>query len=180
MSDMPCFCIVAQSFLPTSQLWLLIGAIAIALVIVFILRARARPRDAAPQLNDREIQIANRRTEQIHQELEALLNELEKASARITSRIEQEFSRLSSATAEADRRISALRILLEASRKLSDHEPVQQPRAAQAPAATIIDTRHERICALSDEGFTCAQIAQRLSESPGEVELILNLRASHY
>ena len=45
------------------------------------------------------------------------------------------------------------------------------------PLPSAHDTAQRKIYALADEGRTPREIAQTLNASPGEVELILNLRA---
>ena len=164
--------VLAQGLEPSIQQWVLIGVIGGGLLLLLILKAKARPVDGSPKTYRREIDSANKKTQAIQRDLEELLAELERASGKITTKIEGEFARLSEMIAESDRRISALRILLEASRQLS------QRGNGKAVTAVTSDPRCQRIYALADSGLNCSQIAQRLGENPGEVELILNLRTS--
>lgn len=166
---------LAQAFQPSVQQWLLIGIIGAVLLVLIMRGLRQRPKDGSPKQYRREIDSANKKTQQIHRDLEELLAELEKASGKITTRIEGEFARLNELMAESDRRISALRILLEASRQLSQRD---NGKPAAVNQTANIDPRHERIYTLADSGLNCAQIARRLGENPGEIELILNLRTT--
>lgn len=221
---------------PSLQQWILIGLLGAALlVIVLQSRRRKEPGPGRPSALERAEaaleQAAARGTgstghgaaasrgdeasQQVRKDFEQLLTELEHLSERITLQVEEEFGRLQGLMTEADRRISALRVLIEASRQLREpmrgdalnvspslSSPVQAPSptsystsrsevsAAPSPMTSSpppvvsapldggleSDPRFAPIFQLADAGFTPRDIAQKLGESTGTVELVLNLR----
>lgn len=106
---------------------------------------------------------------QMHRDLDELLVELQELSRRITAEIDTRFAKLEVAMRDADRRIAVLHRL--------SRQTGQQ--AAAEEAAPGHDPRHAVIYELADAGFTPVEIARDLGRTPGEVELILNLRKSH-
>ena len=119
--------------------------------------------------------------------MEQLLVELERLSRDINAQIDTKFAKLERSIADADKRIPALRILIDEAKKLLDestpaaaHSPAA-PTAAPAPADgrdLAHDERHRRVYELADQDKTPMQIASELDQTVGEVELILNLRRS--
>lgn len=220
---------------PSLQQWILIGLLGAALlVIVSQSRRRKEPGPRRPSALERAeaaleqaaVRGTNKTTrgsvgsrdgdpsQQVQKDFEQLLMELEHLSERITVQVEEEFGRLQGLMTEADRRISALRVLIEASRQLREpvrgdasnvspglSAPVHAPSPtsysasrSEVPAALppvtssppVIpaplegglesDPRFASIFQLADAGFAPRDIAQKLGESVGTVELVLNLR----
>jgi hypothetical protein len=114
----------------------------------------------------------------VRRDLDFLLVELQELSRRISAQIDTRFAKLEAAMRDADRRIAALNRL---SRE-TPTQPVSEPRTTiaqptQVPSATTVtDPRHSVIYELADAGFSPVDIARDLGRTPGEVELILNLR----
>ena len=101
------------------------------------------------------------------EELSALLSEVQETARRVAAQIENRASALELRLAEADEKIRQL----EALRRDLDS-------VAATPSVATADTRHARVYDLADRGHTAREIAQQLDMPPGEVELILNLRAN--
>ncbi len=104
---------------------------------------------------------------QIHRDLDELMVELQELSRRISAEIDTRFVKLEAAMRDADRRIAVLNRL---TRQLGER------MAAESNGAAGQDARHAIIYELADAGFTPVEIAKDLGRTPGEVELILNLR----
>ncbi len=210
---------------PSLQQWILIGLLGASLLVIAV-QSRRRQRAPGPgrpsaleraeaaleQAAARDRGGASRgavnpgggdASLRVQRDFEQLLTELEHLSERITLQVEEEFGRLQGLMTEADRRISALRVLIEASRQL--REPPREAEAVASqrgshhasmehtalrserpltPAMTIPpldgglegDPRFAQIFQLADAGFAPRDIAQKLGESVGTVELVLNLR----
>lgn len=208
--------IVADGMMPDTRQLLILAALVIAIFIVMRMSLR-RLAHGSPKQYRREVDTANKQTAAIQRDLEQLLLELEELSRRINAGIDTRFAKLEQSVADADKRISALRILLDAARAAGASlgseneaqsaepssadgraEPSPQkadahPRKAEVhgdaaaagragiatnqPAQTQAE-RTKRIYSLADDGLSANQIARRLHEPIGEVELILNLRAA--
>jgi hypothetical protein len=108
---------------------------------------------------------------ELRRDVDTLLVELEELSRRISADIDMRFAKLESAIHDADRRIAALSRLARQSEQ-PDRGPV--PETARSAA----DQRHAAVYELADSGLASVEIARELGKTPGEVELILNLRKS--
>ncbi len=104
---------------------------------------------------------------QLKHDLEALMVELEEFSRSVSAQIDMRFAKLETAIQDADRRITALNRL---TRRLAERNG--QP----VPDAEAHDLRHEIVYELADAGLTPIEIARDTGKTPGEIELILNLR----
>lgn len=221
---------------PSLQQWILIGLLGAALLVIVVQsRRRKEPGPGRPSALERaeaaleqaaaqgpgsagRAAVASHggdSSQRVQKDFEQLLVELEHLSERITLQVEEEFGRLQGLMTEADRRISALRVLIEASRQLrepmrgdainaapslsapahasppgSNSAPRNDVSSAIPPRTTMpspmtpapldggleSDPRFAPIFQLADAGFTPRDIAQKLGESTGTVELVLNLR----
>jgi len=103
--------------------------------------------------------------------------ELEQLSRTIGSQIDTRFAKLEAAINDADRRIAVLQRL---NRQLGEKADGVQESDGQTEEQTgggdEYEVRHAVIYELADAGFTPVEIARDLGKTPGEVELILNLR----
>lgn len=214
---------IAEGFDPTTQQLLLLAAVVIAGFVVMRMVRRARPLvsndpafdPGAATGADRAMRMAGmsrrgddptvQQYEATRRDVEKLLVELDELARDISGQVDTRAVKLQQLVADADRRIGALRILLDAARaagvslkELTGHEDPSETAAdvgraaaanagaSQAPAVPSpadsssteapIETRSRRIYELSDGGMPPHQIARRLGEPLGEVELILNLR----
>ncbi|MBN2562829.1 MAG: hypothetical protein JXQ75_18045 [Phycisphaerae bacterium] len=175
---------------------LLCGAIILATVLLMNMRRR-RPLDGSPKQYRREIDSATAQSAGVKRDMEQLLIELEELSRKINAQIDTKFAKLERSIADADKRISAFRILIDEAKRVTDGiAPSAGPSPADAsPDAPAVqrgevespredgtsprgDERRRRIYELADRGSTAVEIAQELDQTVGEVELILNLRDS--
>jgi len=101
-------------------------------------------------------------------DLEQLLVELQELSRRISAEIDTRFAKLEASIRDADRRIAVLnRLTRQLENKKMDSDD---------PGVSGYDARHAVVYELADAGFSPVEIAKDLGKTPGEVELILNLR----
>jgi hypothetical protein len=142
--------------------------LAVALVAVFLLmsslrrRQQRQPQRPPKPLRDPPAQ----HRQQTQRDLEELMVELQELSRRINAEIDTRFAKLESAMRDADRRISVLNRL---TRQGAGNN-------AQEGSSASADTRHAAVYELADAGFSPLDIAKDLGKTPGEIELILNLR----
>ncbi|HPU24926.1 MAG TPA: hypothetical protein PK458_01985 [Phycisphaerae bacterium] len=150
-------------------------ALLLAAIAVFFLmaglrrkqRERARtvtpsgPRDPVPPPATLE------QKERLRRDLEALIGELQDLSRKISAEIDTRFAKLESSIRDADRRIAVLNRL---ARELGERVP------DAAADGDENDSRYGIVYELADAGFSCVEIAKDLGKTPGEIELILNLR----
>lgn len=102
----------------------------------------------------------------------------EELTRRLGAILDNKAARLELLIEEADQRLAALNKAGAASGVTTRaHEPAangfqrREPDAREAP----IDPLHRRVCDLADDGLGPVEIAKRLDQPIGQVELILNL-----
>jgi cytochrome c-type biogenesis protein CcmH/NrfF len=105
----------------------------------------------------------------LHEDMGRLLADLESLSTRIEKEVLSKKAQIDASIAQADKRIAALRILTEAARGA-------EAVSGSAARAASSDERRQTIYRLAEQGLSVEQIASKLGERHGEVELILNLR----
>lgn len=147
--------VLVVGLIPEWLPWMLVGAGGgvLAMVVLNALRGpRGRPtpgREAPPRASDGAGTVF-----ELKAMTEAVLLELERKTAELERLVRQ-----------ADERIAAMRSAEEAS----------GPRRA-GPQANEPDAVTREVCRLAGEGATPLQIAQKLGQPVGKVELILALR----
>jgi hypothetical protein len=150
----------------------LLPAIGLLLIVAGIFSSmKARRRRAAGQLTAREEMERLRQRGAVKGDLEQLMVEIEQLAKRLGGQLDAKAIHLEALLREADAKIVELR-------KLSEAAP---PPAASAsdeptPLAEPGDPLARRVCELADEGLTPVDIARRLDEHVGKIELILALR----
>lgn len=143
--------------------------LALAMIAVFFLMSSLRRKQrnrverpagpsARPAVHEPNARLQN--------DLNDLLVELQELSRKISAEIDTRFAKLEAAIRDADRRIAVLHRLTRAA---------GQPPSTPGPTEAS-DSRHAIVHELADTGFTPVEIARELGKTPGEVELILNLR----
>lgn len=168
--------------------------IVVATVAMLLLMASMRRRDRANRRPPPTPAPPPKRPEpasgqSVRRDLDDLMVELQDLSRRISAEIDTRFVKLEAAMRDADRRIAVLNRLsrelgtaqIEAARGTPGTPLVSAGTAGASPAgnetvAPHPDVRHTVIYELADAGFTPVEIARELGRTPGEVELILNLR----
>ncbi len=116
-----------------------------------------------------------------HAQIDTFSAEAEELTRRLGAILDNKAARLELLIEEADQRLEKLaRAEISPGVRTRPHEPeahaFRQTPPAPAPVAEPAgDPMHRRICELADEGLEPVQIAQRLEQPIGQVELILNL-----
>jgi hypothetical protein len=178
----------------SGQQLLLLAVVVLVAGAFWLARGARRGLDGSPRPYRRAIDSAAARSEKVKGDMEQLLVELDELSKKIGAQIDGASDRLQQIIADADQRISAMRILIAECKRLGDdagpdgprqrdRPPVSSPVGPDSPEAPVDvgssaepDRRHQRVLELADKGLSALQIAQELHQQPGEVELILNLR----
>lgn len=148
--------------------------LALVVVVIYLLmssylrkqRARTGSISRTPARAERPSPSAGRAD--VRRDIDALLVELQELSRRISAEIDVRFAKLEVAMRDADRRIAALNRLTHQGQT----KPVDEPEDAGEGQ----DIRHAIVYELADQGYSPVEIAKDLGKTPGEVELILNLR----
>lgn len=169
---------LAQLPAPSPWQWLWIGGLALLLgSAALVARRRRAPEGSLTRRLENEAREARDQLSEIEQDMARLLGELDSLSRRLHEQLDGKYAEVQQAIREADHRISALRILISASRPGETGYAAQSPSAARETSMPD-DARTRRIYELADQGLLPAEIARRLEEAAGEVELILNLRSA--
>lgn len=181
----------------STQQTLLLSLVIIVLTITVVNIRRRRPKDGSPKQYRREIDAATTQSTAVRRDMETLLIELEELARKINAQIDTKFAKLEQSITDADRRVSALRILIEEAKRVrGENSPNAEPEDASKPSAPVQTPSHSpatavpanehsqaspsdrrrRVYELADAGRSAVEIARELGTQPGEVELILNLR----
>ncbi len=174
---MCCYLIAADAFTPSARQVAILGILAAAFLYAYWYSRRRMSDGKWPKVARGDLETgASDAT--ARKDLAKLVQQLDELSRQIEVRLDAKCAALEQAIHDGDKRISALRILLEAARaagvQLSDLDPGSSSLKPQA--SSLPDDRNRRIYELADEGRNALQIAQELQQRIGEVELILNLR----
>jgi len=147
--------------------------LAVILVALYLIisslrrRQQRRARQDTPGSDPQPARASTSEGQQLRRDLEALMVELQELSRKISAQIDTRFAKLETVIRDADRRIAVLERL---------------NRQADVKTGAILgetfsqDIRHSAVYELADTGLTPVDIAKELGKTPGEVELILNLR----
>ena len=183
----------AEGYNPSTQQLLLLAAVVLAGFLFMRMLRRTTPSNGTPRQYRREIESATAHTSAIKGDMEHLLIELDKLSREISAQVDTKLSRLEHSIAEADRRIAAMRIMLDAAKSagasLGIEDPIDSttdtngektPTADHETRPTSADADmaadREQIFKLADQGMTPLEIARKIDRRLGEIELILTLR----
>lgn len=195
---------IAEGASASSQQLILLAAIVLAAFFFMRMIRKSSPTDGSPKTYRRELDSAVEQNAAIRRDMEQLLIELDRFSRDVSAQIDTRFVKLEQSIADADKRISALRILLEAARAAGaslgqfpaadtpgpvDSPDTAHPQNTALSNASMEDSstgsvrlsasqRRKQIYDLADQGLSPLQIAQKLDQRVGEVELILNLRGA--
>lgn len=174
MTVMPVPSLVLLNVLKASSL----VPLAFLLLMIFLLMRR-RPRQAASsyattanrvQRSSRGLDAPPQHQQQVRQDVESLIVELDELARKINAQIDTRFAKLEAVIRDADRRIATLERLAN---QADQADQAARPRPAPTSAN---DAQHAVVYELADAGKTPIEIARQLGRTPGEVELILNLR----
>lgn len=169
---------------PMSATLLVIGLAVIMLAIVSQIKKRRadilddrRPLPGSPErrLTPDERIERDRQLRGLETDLRSLTAEVEQMAQRLSRRLDQQSQRLEQLIQQADQRIAQLQAISPAASSAAPMPPLASALRPQAgsPAA---DPLSQSIYALADQGLSSQEIACRLHEHTGKVELILALR----
>lgn len=160
-----------------------IAVIAAIIIVIVVLMNMRRRRPQATHLRQprQETRPGATADPRLPRDLENLMVQLDELSRTINAQVDTKFAKLEQSIADADKRIVALRTLLDYPR-LDSKRISEPPRPVDPPVApepeNRRDDRFRAIYELADQGLTPVEIGQKLGRRTGEVELILNLRGA--
>ncbi len=169
------FLVAANVYIPAL---ILLGAVAILALLLIVPRKLARRSKILP--DPVQTRMQERELEDV---VEGLLVKLHEIDREVHAKIDTKLAGLNVLVAEADRKISELRLVLgkfetargipAGSARATEPRPIS-PDDADTPAR---QERHTQIYELSDAGEDILSISRKSGIPRGEVELILQLRA---
>ncbi|HUB24106.1 MAG TPA: hypothetical protein VL992_01660 [Tepidisphaeraceae bacterium] len=153
----------------TPQTWALVAlAMGVTIYGVFLRPKMKQKKDPL----SRPLGLSRQRD--VEKQMETLLVELSEMARQITAQLDTRAAKLDALIREADEKIAELKAISAGS---APRGPSLAGRDIQVPPAPPADRRHAAIYELADAGLSPGQIAQRLQQPNGEVELILALRS---
>ena len=153
----------------TPQTWALVAlAMGVTIYGVFLRPKMKQKKDPL----SRPLGLSRQRD--VEKQMETLLVELSEMARQITAQLDTRAAKLDALIREADEKIAELKAISAGS---APRGPSLAGRDIQVPPAPPVDRRHAAIYELADAGLSPGQIAQRLQQPNGEVELILALRS---
>ena len=162
---------------------LLIGAALMAMFFMMLSMRRWQQRAQRPRPDPPLPSLRPPTPErELRRDLESLMVELQDLSRKISAEIDTRFMKLETAIRDADRRIATLNRLSRGQEAppLAEASAPAAPAAGDSAASVAADSRHQVVYELADAGFSPVDIARDLGKTPGEVELILNLRGKSH
>ena len=167
--------------------WIAVSIGALGLLYLLMRKSKHR-RD--PLSNGPAFSLSQQRG--VERQMESLLVELSNMARQITAQLDTRAAKLELLIKEADDRLIILGRTLVNPPSQAPHRPFEHP-AAPAPARFVAppvvthspaplasqpetDDRYADVYSLADEGVPSPEIARRLGQPTGEVELILALR----
>jgi hypothetical protein len=149
-------------------------ALAIAMICIGYLLFRPKFRKKDPLEKPAFGSVAQQRS--VERQMQNLLVELSEMTRQMNAQIDTRAAKLEQLIKEADQRIAALRG--------AETDPTKEapaPTIASSPVEHVTptfetDPRHAEIYSLADQGQGIKEIASRVGQPTGEIELILALR----
>lgn len=121
---------MAESSGYSNAQWLIIIACIVVITLLLLRSQRRRAMGSSPKQYRREIDSATNQSAAIKRDMERLLVELNELARQINAQIDTKFAKLERSIADADRRITALRILInEAGGDSRSSDPIPSPLA---------------------------------------------------
>jgi len=178
-----------------------LGLTLVCLSIIMLFRKRRlRQKQQGPSVTPRE--QLERLTQQhaVRGDLESLMVEIEQLSRRLAAQLDNKSAKLEHLLREAEQRIEQLQQLQQqrddpyafhdapearktkaaesqqASDNLWQEKPSNAAKGEQASPQDPADELARQVCALADQGHGPVEIASKLGEHIGKIELILALR----
>jgi hypothetical protein len=173
---------------------LLAGVVLLTTSLLRIAHVRRQRSRQAERLTPEEMLERNRQMRGMQGDMEQLMTEVEQLARRFSAQLDAKSRRLERLTAQADERIEALLKLQDPSSPIvggADALPSRQaaatrrmqPSTSFEEAATVeedqsADPLAASVYDLADQGLSAEQIARKLGEHAGKVELIMALRTT--
>jgi len=159
--------------------WGVMPALGIALTIMGVmLSIRKRRMKTGSRPTAREQVERYRQQDGLKGDLETLMVEVEQLARDFSARLDAKAVHLEKLIREADEKIAQLRSAGPANRPPGPRS--QDPEAAKPNGVANVEPAEDRlttsIYALADDGLAAEEIARKLDEHVGKVELILALR----
>jgi hypothetical protein len=184
----------AHGSLPLSPYaWAALGVLASAGIVVTLLRLRKRNarRGVQSRVEYADTAPPVTRATPLREQDALLAGDMDELVERLSARLESQIERLERTMAEADKRIEALTALrVEAAEPVMPRHTMREVKRASVSRTQPPPSEHtdepgqaehpdaltRTIYGLADEGLPPVEIARRLSQHIGAVELILALR----
>lgn len=111
-------------------------------------------------------------------ELHSLRSDLNELGERLAQKLDRKAAHIEELLARAESTAEELRRLRASTTQAGTRpaESASQKSDAYIESAAPRDPLHARVAELADQGLTAVQIAQRLEQPTGQIELILALR----
>jgi seryl-tRNA synthetase len=158
-----------------------LGVVLITVSLMMGIRKRRRRSHAKGTARDRVEELKQHQA--VRGDFEQLMVEVEQLSKRFGAQLDAKTVQMERLIEEAEQKIAELK-QLEQARQATNQSSVTQASSSkpQATASTATesstpdDTLKRSVCGLADQGHDPIEIARRLNEHVGKVELILALR----
>jgi len=143
-------------------------------------RQKAEKVDATPAFTKSSLSVR-----EVTTEIQSLLADVEETSRRVAAQIDNRYQRLEILLTEADQKIKRMEELEKRLGNATSGAETRMvaPRSLETKAGTRPqpageDAAYREVYQLADAGAGSREIAQKLGKQPGEIDLILALRAS--
>jgi hypothetical protein len=146
--------------------WTLICAVVLTIIYAIFRSGYRKKKDPLNRTGAPVNHLAQQRA--VEREMSNVLVELSEMARQITAQLDTRAARLEALIQEADQKIA----------RLNGTQPPAPPmHATPATEPPAPDSRYQMIYDLADQGLNPRDIAARLQQPTGEIELILALRA---
>lgn len=165
---------LSEGWLPSMMM---VGGVALATLLIIVNMRKRGGRGV--RLSPREKIEQTKQTHAMRGDLRQMMVELEELTRRFSAQLDAKSIKIEKLMEEADQKIARLELLRG---DATPPAPLAEPRPEPAPEAQAItsgapvDPLASRIYQLADSGQSSVQIAKRLDEQIGKIELILALR----
>lgn len=162
-----------MSELPPSAKWGIpvVGVLLITMSMMMGIRKKRRRFHTQGTARDRVEELKQKHA--VRGDLEQLMVEIEQLAKRFGAQLDAKTVQMERLIDEADRKISELKQLDQARR---DPYQMQQPTPPNPQPITPDDVLKRSVYDLAEQGHDPVEIARRLDEHVGKIELILALR----
>jgi len=163
--------LLAESEVKAMDLVLLAGVVMV--IAALLMRIRKRRKRAVREGTPREQLERLRQQSGMRGDLERLMVEIEQLAKRLGAQLDAKTMQLEKSMREAEEVISRL----ESAQGVDVTAAPPAPRGSSLPGREAdLDPFTRSVCDLADQGLSARDIAGRLDEHIGKVELVLSLR----